>query len=217
MRFKWSATLRRIFPMPFLLIAVLLLAAGCASMGKNECLHADWQTIGYEDGSRGYPGTRIGEHRKACAEHGVTPNLAAYEAGRQKGLAQWCTPRNGYRLGLRGKRYNGVCPQPLDGPFVEALEQGRAVYGYEKQVKKAKQELDGMYKDLEDMEVDLQAKEAELISDGVSPRRRVRLLYEIRQLEADRALFLNDIEDMEKQVADMNANLANMKSESRHP
>ena len=199
--------------LPFVLIAALLIS-GCASMGKDECLHADWQTIGLEDGSRGYPGNRIGVHRKACAKHGVTPDLTAYETGRQKGLDTWCAPRNGYRVGLGGGHYNGVCPQAMEGPFVEALERGRAVYGYDKEVTNAKKELKKMREDLEEMDVDLQDKEAEMIGDGVTPRRRVILLRQIRQLEADRTLFLNDINDMETQVADMQANLSRMKAES---
>lgn len=213
MLFDGSLILRRI---PAVLIVATMIS-GCASMGKDECLYADWQTIGYEDGSRGYHGSRIGDHRKACAKHGVTPDLAAYEAGRQKGLAVWCAPRNGYRIGLRGGRYNGVCPQPLEGPFVQAVGKGRAVYGYEKQVNKAKAELKQMHKELEQMDVDLQAMEAEMVSDGVSPRRRVRLLREIRQLEADQSLFINDINDMEKQVDDMQTNLDRMKAESHYP
>jgi hypothetical protein len=191
-----------------------LLISGCASMGKDECLHADWQIIGYEDGARGYAGTRIGVHRKACAKHGVAPDMAAYEAGRLKGLQEWCTPRNGYRLGLKGNRYNGVCPQFLESPFIEAMGRGRAVHGYEKQVQKARQELKEMRAGLEVMDTDLQAMKAELISDDTTPRRRLMLLGEIRKLEADRDLHINDIEDMEDQVADMQANLRQMKKAS---
>jgi hypothetical protein len=191
-----------------------LLISGCASMGKDECLQADWQIIGYEDGARGYPGTRIGVHRKACAQYGVTPDMAAYEAGRHKGLQTWCTPRNGYRLGLKGNRYNGVCPQSLEGPFTEAMGRGRAVHGYEKQVKKARQELKEMRAGLKAMDADLQAMKAELISDETTPRRRLMLLGEIRKLEADRDLHISDIEDMEDQVADMQANLQKMKRRS---
>jgi hypothetical protein len=55
---------------------------------------------------------------------------------------------------------------------------------------------------------------AELISDDTTPRRRLMLLGEIRKLEADRDLHINDIEDMEDQVADMQANLQKMKRRS---
>ncbi len=202
--------------MLFWLFAVLMIA-GCASLGKDECLQADWQSIGYEDGARGFPGTRIGVHRKACAKHGVAPDLAAYESGRQKGLQEWCTPRNGYRIGLKGKQYNGVCPALLEDAFIEALGRGRAIFGYAQQVKKARQELKQMHVELEAMDADLQAMEAELVSEGATPRRRVHLLRKIRQLETDRDLFLNDIDDLEGQVADMQANLKQMRAETPYP
>jgi len=213
MLFEGSVSLRRI---PFLLIVVLLIA-GCASMGKDECLNANWLTIGFEDGSRGYPGNRIGEHRKACAKHGVAPDLATYESGRQRGLVTWCTPRNGYRVGLGGGHYNGVCPQPLDAPFMEAVSKGRAVYGYQKEVNKASNELKQMNRELGEMDEDLLDMEAEMISNGVTPRRRVQLLRDIRQLEEDKKFFIDDVHDMEKQVADMQANLDRMKAENHYP
>jgi hypothetical protein len=58
--------------MLFVSIAALLMS-GCVSMGKSECLHGGWQIIGYEDCARGYPGSRIGLHRKACAQRGRNP------------------------------------------------------------------------------------------------------------------------------------------------
>ena len=71
-----------------LLIALctLLLGACAAKMSKDECRTVDWRTVGYEDGVAGQPGDRIGEHRRACAEYGVTPDLTAYLAGRTAGL-----------------------------------------------------------------------------------------------------------------------------------
>src|SRR5262245_18372320 len=80
--------------------ATVLAAAwlgGCASRGmaKEECVSADWQTIGYEDGLRGLPPDRIGAHRVACAKYQVSPNLVAYTEGRQLGLREYCQPKNG--------------------------------------------------------------------------------------------------------------------------
>jgi hypothetical protein len=66
----------------------LLLGACAAKMSKDECRTVDWRTVGYEDGVAGQPGNRIGEHRRACAEHGVTPDLNAYLAGRDRGPAR---------------------------------------------------------------------------------------------------------------------------------
>jgi predicted nucleic acid-binding Zn-ribbon protein len=51
----------------FILVMLGGLSA-CASMSKNECLNANWKTIGYEDGSLGRAETMIQSHRKACAD-----------------------------------------------------------------------------------------------------------------------------------------------------
>ncbi len=62
----------------FTLSVSILLISGCATMGKDECLTSNWRSIGYEDGARGYPPERIGNHRKACAKHSVSPDLQTY-------------------------------------------------------------------------------------------------------------------------------------------
>lgn len=58
-----------------LIVAILSGLSACASMSKDECLNANWKTIGYEDGSLGRPETTIQAHRKACAKINVTPDL----------------------------------------------------------------------------------------------------------------------------------------------
>ena len=98
-----------------LLIALctLLLGACASKMSKDECRTVDWRTVGYEDGVAGQPGDRIGEHRRACAEYGVTPDLNAYLAGRTAGLREYCQPHNGYRAGANGYTYFDTCPADL--------------------------------------------------------------------------------------------------------
>lgn len=193
--------------------AAALILGGCATLDKDECINADWKSIGYEDGARGYKASHIGQHRKACAKHGVAPDFDLYENGRRKGLMEWCTPRNGYRLGRQGKLYNGVCPNTLEPAFVEALDRGRALYAYEKEVTKQEEQMKKMMAELDAIEGHIHALETELVSDGVSPRRRMQLLEEIRRLEDDRRYFLNDIDDMEHTLMDMRANLERMRAE----
>src|SRR5262245_15946206 len=103
-------------------LACSLLMGGCASMSKDECMTVDWRTVGYEDGARGYSGGRIAEHRKACAKHGVTPDLTAYQAGRDDGLHEYCVPQNGFRMGANGNNYGGVCPRDVEPAFLGAFE-----------------------------------------------------------------------------------------------
>jgi hypothetical protein len=190
----------------------LLILSGCATLGKDECLNADWFSIGYEDGAHGYHASRIGDHRKACAKHGVTPDFVTYEKGRQQGLGEWCTPRNGNRIGLQGGGYNGVCPKDLEPAFLQAFDQGKAVHAYEKEYKIRDQRLKNMYANLDGIEKDIADMETELVGNGSSPRRRKALLEEIRLREQDRRLLLSDIAALEKTIADMRDNLEQMKS-----
>ena len=110
-------------------VIAAMLAGGCATgMGKDECSTADWRLIGYEDGLRGFPSERIGAHRVACARHQVTPDLAAWMEGRERGLVEYCQPRNGYRVGLNGGSYANVCPAAAEAGFVDGLQWGRQIH-----------------------------------------------------------------------------------------
>src|SRR5215831_6083200 len=116
------ATLRRSLYATAIFIALAM--SGCSTMNKDECLAVDWRTVGYEDGVAGYSGDRIAQHRKACAKYGVQTDLDQYQAGRARGLQEYCKPANGYRLGSRGGSYGGVCPAEMEDGFVHAFEVG---------------------------------------------------------------------------------------------
>ena len=157
--------------------------SGCATLGKDECLYADWRTIGYEDGARGLPASRIGSHREACAKHGIAPDFALYEQGRLQGLQEYCTLQKGYGLGVSGKAYSDVCPVDLESAFLEGYNQGRIVYEAQAEVKRLKSDLKKLYGDLAAVKGKLSDFETELIrDDNIGPRRRRYLLEEIKIL-----------------------------------
>lgn len=111
-----------------LLFVLLVLAAGCATLDKNECLRADWYAIGLEDGARGRPVERLGEHRRACAEHGVTLQTERYLAGRNEGLKSYCTYEKGFSVGRAGQSYAGVCPAGVAGNFTAGFQRGKEIH-----------------------------------------------------------------------------------------
>ncbi len=190
-----------------------LLFSGCATMGKNECLNAQWQSVGYEDGAKGYNASRIGEYRKSCAEYNVSPDLEAYMQGRMQGLAQWCKPSNGYYLGTRGATYNGVCPEALESDFQFAMSEGRAVYDYRKKINDQEMLITHLHREYGAIGEQISFMEAELISDQVSPRRRRALLDEIRAAERDRELLRYDISQADFALNEMHRNLNTMKAD----
>jgi hypothetical protein len=192
-----------------LLLAGLVMQ-GCATLSKEECRVADWYAIGYEDGLRGYPSHRFGEHRKACAEHGVTPDLDRYSAGRLVGLGEFCVPRNGYRLGRTGSGYGGVCPRKAEHLFLEAYEAGRRIHVAEAEAKRLERRLQAQISELHTLEEELAATESELVLAGTTTRRREQLLGKLRSLEAEAAEMAESIERTERALAVEHGRLAKL-------
>lgn len=108
------------------LIVSLSLLAACSSLSRDECLTADWETIGFEDGANGQPRQRIGEHRKACASHGITPDREAYDAGYAEGIATFCTFDRGEQAGRSGQQPMAVCSGMAD--YAEGHRRGVRSY-----------------------------------------------------------------------------------------
>lgn len=99
-------------------------------MDKDECRTADWYGIGLEDGARGRPVERLGEHRRACAKHNVTPDPQRYLAGRNEGLRSFCTYERGYAEGRAGRAYQAGCPDPAN--FLAGHQRGRELHELER-------------------------------------------------------------------------------------
>jgi len=190
--------------------AMLLFAlTGCATMDRDECLTVDWRTVGFEDGVAGYSGDRIGRHRKACAKHGVAPDLSAYQAGREDGLREYCVPANGFRLGSQGDSYGGMCPADLEPAFADAYESGRQLHTLETRLSGVTHKLESRRGQLRTAESDIVTRSAVAISSEATREERAhavvdvkhlservgRLKSEIRELERERVLCERDLED----------------------
>jgi len=143
-----------LFVLPVMLLGLLALS-GCASLSAEECLAADWYTIGVEDGSRGQPVSRIGAHRKACAEVGVQPDMARYNDGRAFGLQSFCTRERGYAEGENGHRYSGVCPPHLEPVFMQGYLAGQDRYRTKQEIHRLERELADVRKEVADIRTNL--------------------------------------------------------------
>jgi hypothetical protein len=150
-------------------LGALLLAAmvsGCASLDRNECVSANWYAIGLEDGARGRPLERLGDHRRACAEHKVVPDAERYVAGRDEGLKSFCTYERGFAHGRSGHGYAGGCPAAMAASFQSGYQLGR--------------ELHDLHRRLADVQSQITRSKA-LLRDGLpSPRLRAA---EVERLE----------------------------------
>jgi hypothetical protein len=163
--------------------ATVLLAAilsGCASLDRNECVSANWYAIGLEDGARGRPLERLGDHRRACAAHQVTPEADRYVTGRNEGLKTFCTYERGFSQGRGGQAYAGGCPVDTARHFQAGYQLGRELYDLHRRHKELEGEI---------------ARSKAALRDGIaSPRLRA---IEVQRLED----LTRDSEQLEAQIA----------------
>lgn len=164
------------------LLLLTLAVSGCASMSANECITGDWYAIGFEDGSRGYTSARLGNHRKACARHGIAPDFTAYRAGHEEGLREFCQPSRGFRLGSGGGGYGGVCAADLEPAFLDAYNSGYHLYSLRSRVDSVNARIHAHKRELEETRSRIRETEAALISRETTTEERILLLADLKEL-----------------------------------
>lgn len=187
----------------------------CSSMSAKECSVVDWRSIGYEDGVNGFAGDHIGQYRKACAKHGIGTDFAAYQAGREAGLREYCQPANGFRLGSNGGEYGGVCPAPLERSFLSAFNAGHELYMFEWRASNAANELAAKHRERNYIEQEIISNSAAIVSAESTVESRAHALVathelvehagrvesQIAQLEQDKARYEQDLRNYRARVA----------------
>lgn len=189
--------------------AVLALGS-CATMSAEQCLAGDWSGQGYSDGASGLRMSRLDEHAEACAKHGVTPDRAAYAAGREQGLFRYCTPANGFHSGRSGSSYGGVCPSNLEADFLPAYRDGQVVYGVEQALVNARNSVVSFGSRLEELDDKIAGKQRELRADGLTDAQKDEIRARIQELrreredtERDWRRAQNAVDDAERDVRDI--------------
>jgi hypothetical protein len=183
------------------ILAAAAALSGCNSMSAQECLATDWRTVGYEDGVNGYSGDRIGHYRKACSEHGVTPNLEQYQAGREQGLREFCKPANGFRVGAHGGGYSGVCPADLDQTFSDAYQTGRQLYVLRSRVGSTQDEIYAMHSEMEQIERNLVTIGAQMVDPTTTNEQRAQLLVDTKHMAERKGEIKARLPDLEHELA----------------
>jgi hypothetical protein len=178
------------------LAIVLGSLSGCAGMSSEECVASDWSAIGYEDGARGYNTDRFGQHRKACAKHGVTADFPAYQHGRDQGLVEYCQPNRGFNVGVNGGRYNGVCNVNVEADFLDAYNAGHRLYTLRSNVNRATSSIQSKENALDQIEKDLISNGAALIAAETTTENRVLLLAEMKNLAERTGQLQSEIKEL---------------------
>jgi hypothetical protein len=184
-----------------MLLSALLLLGGCsASLSKQECRTVDWRTVGYEDGAAGRPGYRIGDHRRACAEYGIAPDLAAYTAGRDAGLREFCQAHNGYRVGASGQEYTGVCPVDLAPDFEKGYDIGRELYVRGRRVSDTEEVISSRQREIRRLEDSLTREAAVLVANDSSGEERAQSVIDAKQAAERIGRYKAEISSLERDL-----------------
>lgn len=172
-----------------------LLAGSCATLNEDQCLAGDWEGIGYVDGANGWTPARFGDHVKACAKYDVTPDQSLYLAGRTRGLPVYCTLDRGFQVGREGQTYQGVCPAPLERPFLSGYADGRIVWDAQQRLSRAVSEIANAETRSRDAEARIREEEDRLAVSGLADDEKARIRERLKRLRDDRRDAERDISD----------------------
>lgn len=174
---------------------------------------ANWQTIGYEDGANGLPDTRIKAHREACAQHGITPNLADYRKGHQQGLTAYCTAASGFNRARNGHQYQGVCPPSSEPDFLVGYQAGAQIYRAESHISELEGQLSDNAAEQQQIAEQLQDKEAQLFARHTSETQRRALYQETSQLKQRQGALTQERNELIHDLAQAQAWLEQLRSQ----
>lgn len=171
-----------------------LVLAGCASQPKltaEQCAAFDWRALGQRDGQAGQAMTALNDEIIACKEYGIEPDLAAYNAGREKGLASYCLPATLLEASVHAVGDPFVC-EPLDVTQRAAFDMGRDT----RAAAQRWQQVQAQYKQLTDRRAAIDAEGARLIqayNAQTEPAVRTQIAQSITRLSEQRNAVDADI------------------------
>ncbi|MFT5484887.1 MAG: hypothetical protein ACI9GW_003556 [Halieaceae bacterium] len=188
-------------------------------MSEDECRVADWVAVGYEDGTRGVAADHMSEHRSACADYGIAPDMEAWLQGRERGLTEYCRPGKGFEQGRVNGEYRGVCRGAAEVAFLAGYADGQVIGDFERAISTRQSELYRAESDLEDLDKWYRRAgdvESTLVDSSVSEEERRELLRDIRAYERDRADLVSDIRELELQVVALQTELRILRDSLRY-
>jgi hypothetical protein len=177
-----------------------LLVTACATLSKEECVNANWETIGFSDGHNGDERSRIDAHREACAEYRVQPDLTKYLQGYERGVRIYCEPQRGFKRGRMGNAATDVCPEELRSTYLSAYADGRYLYDHEHSMQQHEKTIKELHKQIDTAEAKRQDAENKLIDGHIPQTERARLVELIRRIDDDR---LDKLEKIKKHKAEI--------------
>ncbi len=154
-------------------------------MSKEQCLSADWQSYGYQDGATGKETTNFQRYSRSCGDYGIETDFQAYLVGHKQGLTVFCSEAKGEEYGAKGYRYAGICKGNDEAAFMRGYQAGQKVYHLKGQIRQESNELSRLERLYAQKQQQISDNEEEIIADETTPDRRRLLLQENESLKRE--------------------------------
>lgn len=174
----WKPLMIKSVSVPISAMALLAVVglSGCATMSAEECVSADWYQVGVSDGAEGRSTQRIEQHRQACAEAGVSPNVQAWLAGREEGLRMYCTPGKAFQVGRSGAALAPDCKPEELNQMMPAYRHGERYWLIGQEIQEVESDLRTLRSEIRDVPADATALRLRLEREQGRLEERVRRL-----------------------------------------
>ena len=161
------------------LLSSTMLLNGCAVMSKNECMTANWNLIGQQDGFKGN-GSLLQQRTQACMKHQIVLDNSSYASGYNKGLKNYCNPQTVFDYALQGNGNYQSCPMEMQNRL-------RPYYTVANNFYKADKQLKSLEDDIASYRV--KAYDDDLKEDARKDYRKrlIEARYKLNQVERDYA------------------------------
>lgn len=131
-------------------LAGLTLLCSCATplAERFSCSNSDWYEIGRRDGASGASEGLLDKYHEKCGDRLEPESEDMYRNGRNAGLVEYCTVRNGFELGKMHVAYHSVCPTGMETAFLQSYQKGSRARELEQQNKKLETRIEQLAQEL---------------------------------------------------------------------
>ncbi len=123
-----------------IILSSALLLNGCAVMSKNDCMNANWNLIGQQDGFKGN-GSLLQQRAQACVKHQIVLDNDSYASGYNKGLKNYCNPQTVFDYALQGNGNYQSCPMEMQNRLRPYYTVANNFYKADKQLKSLEDDI----------------------------------------------------------------------------
>jgi hypothetical protein len=166
-------------------------------MSPEACQSADWRALGEVDGAAGATLAKYEARTNDCAKVGITPDFKSYALGRDYGLQSFCQPGSGFRAGLNGYSYAGICTGAMEADFMDGYRDGARAYAARQELSSAESAISSARSERDRLQGKIRAFEETLRRPDATDAEKAEARKRINEVQDDMRRTRDRIRDAE--------------------